>query len=71
MDVVAVADGVRVTAFDGARPLQLLARGADMEPAHVWYRDFDLPAERARGLDHVEDHLHAATFARSWRRRMR
>jgi predicted glycogen debranching enzyme len=62
MDVVGVADGVRVTAFDGARPLQLLARGADMEPAHVWYRDFDLPAERARGLDHVEDHLHAATF---------
>src|SRR5919108_1549441 len=62
MDVTPIADGVRVTAFDGAGPLSLIARGAHVEPAHVWYREFELPAERARGLDHVEDHLHAATF---------
>jgi predicted glycogen debranching enzyme len=62
MDVDRIADGVRVTAFDGARPLQLVARGAQVEPAHVWYRDFALLAERGRGLDDVEDHLHAATF---------
>ena len=62
MDVARVENGVRVTAFDGARPLFLLARGTAAEPAHAWYRDFDLPRERERGLDHVEDHLHAATF---------
>src|SRR5213596_2357357 len=62
MDVARVPDGLRVTAFDGARPLLLLARGAAAEPAHAWYRDFDLPLERERGLDHVDEHLHAATF---------
>src|SRR2546430_14425109 len=62
MDVARVPDGLRVTAFAGARPLLLLARGAEAEPAHTWFRDFDLPRERERGLDHVEDHLHAGTF---------
>ena len=62
MDVAPVADGVRVTAFDGARPILLLASGADARPEHVWYRDFDLPRERERGLDHRDEHLHAATF---------
>jgi predicted glycogen debranching enzyme len=28
----------------------------------VWYRDFDYPEERARGLDDGEDHLRVATF---------
>ncbi len=63
MDVTRVPDGLRVMAYDGARPLLLLARGAAAEPAHAWYRDFDLPRERERGLDHVEDHLHAGTFS--------
>src|SRR5687767_14142649 len=61
LDVVRVADGVRVTAFDGARPLQIFARGGQVDPAHVWYENFDLAAERDRGLDHVEEHLHEAT----------
>ncbi|HEY7516718.1 MAG TPA: amylo-alpha-1,6-glucosidase [Methylomirabilota bacterium] len=62
MDVARVDGGLRVTAFEGARPLLLLARGADVEPAHVWFRDLDLTRERERGLDHVDDHLHAGTF---------
>src|SRR5256885_6370876 len=62
MDVARVPDGLRVTAFAGARPLLLLARGAEAEPGHTWFRDFDLPRERERGLDHLEDHLHAGTF---------
>jgi predicted glycogen debranching enzyme len=62
MDVTRTAGGLRVTAFDGARPLLLLARGADVEPAHTWYRDFALTRERERGLDHVDDHLNAGTF---------
>ena len=62
MDVARVADGLRVIAFDGARPLLLLAPGADADAAHTWCRDFDLPRERERGLDHVDDELHAGTF---------
>ncbi len=62
MDVAPVRDGIRVIAFDGAAPLLLLAPGAEARPAHTWYRDFHLPREAERGLDHVADHLHAATF---------
>jgi predicted glycogen debranching enzyme len=62
MDVAPIPDGLRVTAFDGARPLRLLAPGAEARAEHAWYRDFDLPRERERGLDHVDEHLHAATF---------
>ncbi|PYM95928.1 MAG: glycogen debranching protein [Candidatus Rokuibacteriota bacterium] len=65
MDVAPVAHGLRVVAFDGARPLLLLADRGDATIAHTWYRGFDLAAERARGLDAVEDHLHAATFRAS------
>ncbi|MEG4281771.1 amylo-alpha-1,6-glucosidase [Microcoleus sp. A006_D1] len=60
--------GVCVTAFDGAAPLYLLT---DAEPEakfrvstslYNWYYGFYLAAERQRGLDYCEDHLHAATF---------
>jgi predicted glycogen debranching enzyme len=62
MDVARVPGGLRVVAFAGARPLFLLAPSAEVQIAHEWYRDFDLPRERERGLDHVEDHLHAGDF---------
>ncbi len=62
MDVRAVPDGVRVTAFDGARPFRLLAAGAQARPAHEWFRDFELARETERGLDHLDDALHAVTF---------
>ena len=68
MSVEQIAKGVRVIAFAGARPIQLLADGADAVPAHTWYRDFALPAETARGLEDHEDHLHAATFHAALRR---
>ena len=61
MRVEPVADGVRVTAFDGARPVLVLAEGAAVAPAHVWYHGVRLPLEAERGLDADEDHLHAAT----------
>jgi hypothetical protein len=38
---------------------------ASVEAAHDWYRNFDLAAERERGLDDAEDHLHAVTFRAS------
>jgi len=62
MNVEEVANGLRVIAFDGAVPFYLLSNGADSEITHEWYRDFDLPAERERGLEDHEDHLHAGTF---------
>jgi predicted glycogen debranching enzyme len=62
MDVTRVPGGLRVVAFDGARPLLLQAPTADAEVVHAWCRDFDLPRERERGLDHVDDHLHAGDF---------
>ena len=65
MDVAPVKHGLRVTAFDGARPLLLLAEGAEARIAHTWHLGFDLARERDRGLDAVEDHLHAGTFRAS------
>ena len=62
MSVTPVTDGLRVTAFDGAPAVALLAAGAEARPAHAWYRDFDLARESERGLDHLDDALHAATF---------
>ncbi len=63
MSIDPVTNGVRVRAFDSAVPFFVRCAHAACEPAHEWYRDFDLSAERARGLSDREDHLHAATFA--------
>jgi predicted glycogen debranching enzyme len=54
--------GLRVTAFEGARPVTIAAPGAEAEAAHVWYHRFDLALERERGLDALDDHLHAGTL---------
>src|SRR5215831_1758834 len=62
MQVESVEHGLRVLAFDGARSFFILSATATLEPAHVWYRDFDLAMERERGLDDREDHLHVGTF---------
>jgi predicted glycogen debranching enzyme len=47
----------------GATPIWLTADRGDVRVENAWYRDYDLPAERARGLDDREDHLLAATFS--------
>jgi len=65
MDIASVTHGFRVIAYGGARPLLLLADRGDARIAHTWYRGFDLPRERERGLDAEDDHLHAATFQAS------
>ncbi|MBD2071819.1 glycogen debranching enzyme family protein [Leptolyngbya sp. FACHB-671] len=63
MGVAAIAQGIQITAFPGAAPVYLLSNSASVTPAHEWYYNFDLAAERDRGLSDREDHLHAATFA--------
>jgi predicted glycogen debranching enzyme len=62
MDVQPVAGGLRVQAFTGAVPIYLRSAEAAADPARIWYRRYELAAERARGLDHQEDHFHAGTF---------
>ena len=62
MAVEAAGSGLRVTAFEGARPFVALAAGAEWSTAHDWCLGFDLACERERGLDGEDDHLHAATF---------
>jgi len=62
ISVEPVERGLRVTAFDGATPYYLLSAAASAEPAHEWYRNFELAEESYRGLDDHEDHLHAGTF---------
>src|SRR6202007_523922 len=62
MRVEPVENGLQVDAFDSAVPFVLLSKAAQAEPAHEWYYNFDLDAERYRGLDDREDHLHAGTF---------
>ena len=62
MDIQPVEHGLRVTALKDAAPFYLLGATAQVEPAEEWYLNFDLPAERFRGLDDREDHLHAGTF---------
>jgi len=62
MNVEQVEHGLRIVAFEGATPFYLFSASATEEPAHVWYRNYDLAAERERGLDDREDHLHAGTF---------
>ncbi len=62
MAVEAVDHGLRVPAYAGARPLSIQVPGAATEPAHDWYVGFRLSAEEARGLDALDDSLHAGTF---------
>src|SRR5262249_3365065 len=41
MHVDQVEHGLRVVAFEGARPFYILSAIATTQPAHVWYRNFD------------------------------
>jgi predicted glycogen debranching enzyme len=62
MKVERVSSGLSVAPFDGAHPFVLLAAGAEVQPAHTWYRGFHLCLEQERGLDCREDHLCVGTF---------
>jgi len=62
IDVQPVDGGLRVQASAEAPPFYLRSAVAEAEPAHIWYRNYELDIERSRGLDHREDHLLAGTF---------
>ena len=63
MEVDGAPDGIRIVPFAGAATIWMRAGRGTVVPEHVWYRDFEYPAERERGLDDTEDHLRVATFA--------
>jgi predicted glycogen debranching enzyme len=63
MNIERIEDGLCITALDRATPLYFLSKSAAADPAHEWYYNFDLAAERYRGLPDREDHLHAGTFS--------
>ncbi len=54
--------GLRIQDDPGAPAFYVLSSKATVEPAHTWYRNYEVKEEYSRGLDHVEDHLHAGTF---------
>lgn len=60
--VTQVPQGLRVAAREGATPVYLLSDVGQAEARQEWYRDYELPAERERGLDDHEDHLLAGVF---------
>jgi predicted glycogen debranching enzyme len=63
MNVDALSDGVRVSAFPESVPFVVRADRGTVQPAHEWYYGFALREEHERGLDDREDHLHVATFS--------
>jgi predicted glycogen debranching enzyme len=62
MGIRSMKDGLRVTAFEGARPFYLLSDRAKATALHDWYRGFFLRVEDYRGLEGREDHLQAGGF---------
>lgn len=63
MTVTPRAGGVSIDAYDGATPFSIVAERGTVAPQSVWYRDFVLAQESARGLDDRDDHLAVARFA--------
>ena len=66
MNLTTIDRGIRVVAFDGAVPFYLRSAESAAEipqsDGALWYRNFDLAEEAVRGYDHIDDHLHGATF---------
>ena len=59
-----VAGAIRVRPpFEAPAELWLRADRGTRAIANEWYFGYELSAERERGLDDTEDHVHAATFA--------
>ena len=62
MNIQPAEHGLRVLAFEGAKPFYLRSAEAVCEPRQDWYRDCYFAEETERGLDDREDHLLAAVF---------
>jgi 4-alpha-glucanotransferase len=56
-EIAAAGSTLAVTAPDRFE-LRIAATGGSITPRRAWYRDFDLPVERERGLGAHDAHLH-------------
>ncbi len=62
MTIVPIDHGLCVAAYPEAVQLQIMSDRAEATPMHDWYYGFHLAAERQRGLNNLDDNLHAGTF---------
>ena len=62
MQVEPVSQGLKIKPYEGAISFYLFSDTAKATPRHDWYRRFFLMREANRGLNAIEDHLHAADF---------
>lgn len=65
MSIQHVDRGIEINSYEGATPFYIFADNADVKQFNDWYYGFNLAEEEYRGLDHLEDHLHAATLTSS------
>ena len=64
MEIERQERGIKVQAFPDAASLYLFSSSEtnpDWQVDPAWYQNFALAMEQYRGLNHIEDHLHAAT----------
>ena len=61
-EVGSTPGGVRIQAYEGARPYRILGAGAAVQLQPQWYWNFKHREETARGLDDFEDLLRPARF---------
>jgi predicted glycogen debranching enzyme len=62
MKVISIPQGIEVNAYEGAKALYLLSNRGNAVLVNQWNNHFLLVAEQERGLEALDDHLHAATF---------
>jgi predicted glycogen debranching enzyme len=62
MNVTPVERGLGIAGTGGAPPFFVLSDSAKAIPASNWYRNFDLAAERSRGLPDRTDYFFAGEF---------
>jgi len=62
MNIRRITHGLRITAFEGALPFQVLSDRAAVVQEHHWYRNFSLSMEPRRGSAMMEDHLNIGEF---------
>ncbi|MGD8398540.1 MAG: amylo-alpha-1,6-glucosidase [Anaerolineae bacterium] len=65
LTVEPVARGLRITARGGRTPLYLLSDRGRTKVRHTWYRDYYLAEEAYRGLNPLDDNLHAGLYEAS------
>ncbi len=58
----AIEYGLHITPTSGPS-FWLSSSAGTVEPANSWYRNFDLPLERERGLADCEHHIHIGTWS--------